>query len=263
MHSPNPSRRASTYLEIQVAMVMLSIATAGLYSVSVIQTKQSTRLTDRVFAEFADADAAINAPTSPWARKLGAMATVDEVTSPGIPIDPDNYFVSITDNDGSGVTTTFREPSDSYGWTFWTYFRCYGGNAYFHRETSQPGDGSYCDQEIAGIPNGNYEVLITYPNLFTLGRNIAYEIYDGTTLVQTISVDQWQPCNDTQLDGHDWERIAVMPITSGTLKIRIKDGPAARNFLIVDAIAVRTRKFELTSVTPTSSAGATALLETP
>ena len=264
MKCPYQNRKATTYLEVQVAMVMLAIATSGLYSVSVIQTKQSARLTGRVFEEFADAEAAINAPASPWARKLGVMATVDEVVSPAIAIDADSYFVSITDNEDSTLTTKFTAPADGDddSWIDWKYTHCYGGTAFYHEENSNPGAGSYCDQEINGIPAGNYEVLITYPNLYSLGRRIAYEIYDGTTLVKTVYINQWLACNDTQLDGHGWERIAVMPITSGKLKIRIKDGPYAQNFVIVDAIAVRTRKFELTSVNATVSGGATAVVET-
>ncbi|KAA1262189.1 hypothetical protein LF1_47510 [Rubripirellula obstinata] len=257
------NRRATTYLEVQVAMVMLAIATAGLYSVSVIQTKQSARLSGRVFAEFADADAAINAPTNEWARKLGAIATVDEVASPANAIDPDNYFVSITDNLWGGATIPFRAPSDFYTWYHWHYFACYGGTAFYHPEFSTVGAGSYCEQRITGIPSGNYEVLITYPYLSSLGTGIPYEIYDGATLVDTVIVNQTLPCDDTQLDGHDWERIAVMPINSGTLRIRMLDGPNGDRFIIADAIAVRTRKFELTSVNPTAGGGATAVVVTP
>jgi hypothetical protein len=257
------SRLATTYLEVQVAMVMLAIATAGLYSVSVTQTRQSARLTDRVFAGFADADAAINPNASEWGRKLGVMATVDEVAGAALPLPADNYFVSITDNQSGGTTTTYRAPDDSYSWYFWNYYRCYGGNAYYHPEHSTSGLGSYCDQTITGIPNGNYEILITYPNLNSLGTSIPYEIYDGATWVQTVNVNQKLPCNDTRLNSHDWERIAVMPITSGTLKIRMLDGPGARNYVIADAIAVRTRKFELTSVNAAPVGGATAVVEIP
>ena len=39
-------RRGSSYLEVQVAMVMLSIGMVGLYSMSVVQTRQTSRLTE-------------------------------------------------------------------------------------------------------------------------------------------------------------------------------------------------------------------------
>ena len=264
MSSLTSRRSATTYLEVQVAMVMLAIATSGLYSVSVIQTKQTARLTNRVFAEFADEDAAINPSTSSWARKLGVMATVDEVPAAGIALPVDDYFVSITDNADSGSgTTKFSANSDWFDWYLWNSYPAYGHSALYHPEFAQPGAGSYCQQEITGIPSGNYEVLITHPHFNGLGSNVSYEVYDDTTLIQTVQVNQQVACQEVQLNSHGWKRIVVMPINSGTLKIRILDGPDGRSYVIADAIAVRTRKFELASVVPTLTRGATVVLEAP
>ena len=81
MNRKSPStinnRRGSSYLEVQVAMVLLSIGIGGLYSLSVIQTRQSVALermlpADEIASINPVADA--NPSVAAWAQKLGAYA---------------------------------------------------------------------------------------------------------------------------------------------------------------------------------------------
>ncbi|MDA8744063.1 hypothetical protein N9N28_05470 [Rubripirellula amarantea] len=258
-------RKGSSYLEVQVAMVLLAISTAGLYSVSIANTKQTSALVNRTFNSFADEDAAINAHPDEWARKLGVIAELDEVVSPAGTVVPDTFFSKITDNTSAADNIFFRASSDYYQWYDWTTSLGYGGNAKYHYQPTDIGEGSYTEQRITGIPAGTYEILITHPTLSVLAAETIYHIFDGSaaTPVSVVSVDQRVSCNDTRFGGHSWKRIEVMPITSGTLRIRINDGPAGRSFVISDAIAVRSRRFELVSVTPSNTGGATAALEIP
>ena len=256
-------RRGSSYLEVQVAMVMLAISTAGLYSVSVVNTKQTAALMNRTFDSYADEDAAINAHPDEWARKLGVMAEMGEVTLPAPAISSDFYFTKITDNSDSTGSTYFRDTSDSYGWTHWDVRTGYRGTARYHYQPSNVSEGSYMEQQITGIPAGTYEILVTYPAVAISDSAVQYEIFDGNTAtpLAVSIVDHRLRCNDAVLDGHVWKLLRVLPINSGTLRIRISDGPIANNFVIGDAIAVRTRRFQLTNVEATNNGGATATLE--
>ena len=252
-----------SYLEVQVAMILLAISTTGLYSISVIQTRQSARLTESAFGEYADEQAAINPSTNPWARKLGVLATIEDGIAPSIAIEPQQSFTAIKDGHQSPSPNTHQGSGDFWSWNSWSFYRSYNGQAHYHYQPSSSGEGSYFEQEITGIPHGNYEILVTYPWLGSLGQSISHQIYDGPTLIRTVFVNQRTANSDTRLNNHTWDRLDVLPITSGTLRIRILDGPTGSSYVVADAIAVRTRRFELTSVGPTNSGGATAVLEVP
>ena len=110
----NLARLGFSYLELQVAFVLLGIALAGLGPMVVVQSKQLRRLESR----FRDGTKYYLVPSdNPWARKLGAAASLstDEPSAP----DP---AVTQIDNEDSGY---YEIDPGSVDWT-----TASGGNAF-------------------------------------------------------------------------------------------------------------------------------------
>ncbi|NQT13399.1 MAG: type II secretion system protein [Planctomycetes bacterium] len=75
------ARKGFSFLELQVAFVLLGIALAGLVPLVVMQSKQLKRIEDRLSSQTTH----YLAPSdSLWARKLGVPATI-QATDPGSP----------------------------------------------------------------------------------------------------------------------------------------------------------------------------------
>ncbi len=241
-------------------MVLLAIGMAGLYSMSVVQTKQTRRLTDVLPPEDVPA---LNPTGDPWMRKLGVYASVEATVTPTSAILPYAYFEQVVDNlDGTPSFSFYKDPADTFDWFAWDYYPAYLGNSHYHR--SNGNIGSYAEFTISGLPVGEYEVLTSYPPLTSLGAAIPHEIHDGTTWRTTVNVNQKTMASDVSYNGRDWDRLAVVQINSGTVRVRLTDGPGAMNYILADAILVRSaRSFDVVSVAETVGGGATATLEAP
>lgn len=241
-------RRASSYLEVQIAMVMMSIGMMGLFSMSVVQSRQVAKLREILPAS---ETTAINQADSDWARKLGVYSSLEDSVVPSAPVEPSNYDFLIDNVDGAPGFTTFRNPSDMYGWTSWNYSRNYLGNSHYHFSQGQL--GSWAEFTASEMPAREYDVYITYPNLGSLGSAIVHEIFDGTTLIDTVTVNQTMPATGFTHKGHDWRPLGTYHVHSGSLRVRLTDGPGATSFIIADAILVRSvqRPVRVLSVTKT------------
>ena len=248
-------------MEVQVAMVLLAIGMAGLYSMSVVQTKQTRRLTDVL----PPADVpALNRAGDPWMRKLGVYASVEELVTPTGSILA--VFVLRASRRQPRRPARFYILSKtrviSLSWYAWNYSPSYLGNSHYHR--SYGNLGSYAEFSITGLPVGEYEVLTCYPALSSLGSAIPHQIYDGTTLRTTVNVNQKVATSEVSYNGRNWDRLAVVQINSGMVRVRLIDGSGARNYILADAILVRSaRSFDVVSVAETAGGGATAILEAP
>ena len=131
----------------------------------------------------------------------------------------------IIDNGQAGYT-------QSAGWTLWTN-QGYGGSL----EEALPGDGSdTADWTFTGLAAGSYVVTVTYITYDNRATNAPYSVYDGTTLLGTVDVDQQvTPTGSTDFDGLSWLSIGAFSITSGTLTVELTNDANGR----VEADAVR------------------------
>ena len=121
--------------------------------------------------------------------------------------------------------------------------------------------GSYA-RFNAAVPNGDYEVLITYPHFSSNGTAVECEIYDGNVLLDSQLMNQAiSPSDETHLS-RPWDSLGVYTVTNGSLSVQLNDGPGSVSFIIADAIWVRPRKsLELVSLSESASGGATVVLE--
>ncbi len=86
------------------------------------------------------------------------------------------------------------------------------------------------------VTPGRYQVSATwapYPNRAT---NAPYTIYDGTTSLQTVRVNQRATPNDFSDQGAAWETLGTFTIASGTLLVELSDN--ANGLLIADAVHI-------------------------
>ena len=253
-------RFGSSYIEVQVAMVMLAIGMGGLYSMIVVQTRQGNRLREMLPATQV---AAINQAETAWARKLGVYASIDETVNAADVVLPDTSFQLVVDNQDSAASVTFfQSPDDPNGWTQWTQSQAYLGHCRFHRSNGNV--GSWAQFNATGLPAGEYEILTTYPSFGTLGTAVPHEIYDGTKLIDTVPVDQTQPTSQVSHQGRLFDSIGVFTVTSGDVHLRLLDGPGSESFMLFDAILIRSRRpLDVVSLQPTANGGAQVVVEDP
>ena len=251
------TRHGSSYLEVQVAMVLMSLGTAGLYSMSVVQTRQSARMSAMLPA---DEVAALNRVADPWQRKLGVYAEIGDTVIADSPATPDMAFETIVDNQQLGSLTYFQAPADMYSWISWNYWPSYLGNSHYHPSLGNV--GSYAQFNVTGLVPGEYDVYTTFPALGSLGDAIVHEIRDGGAVVATKVVNQKVAPSELAHAGRMWEKLGHVQINSGALSVRLTDGPGATSFILADAILVRSRRsLEVVTIAETNSGGVTATLQ--
>jgi hypothetical protein len=246
-------------LEVQVAMILLAIGMSGLYSISVVQTRQTARLTGLLHP---DGVLAINRVDNAWARKLGVYANIeDTVTAVNSPYPYQYYEAVIDEADGEPFVTHYSDPTDAQPEPWQSendnkYYRDDGIYKVSHEET-----GSWIQFAFTGVPPGEYEVLTTYPAWTNNSEHVTHRIYDGTTYLGPFRVDQTQTPSDLEHDGEDWERFAVVEILSGTIRVRLVDGTGSEPWIIADGVMIRTaRSLCLHSIDETQDGGFTAEL---
>lgn len=251
-------------------MVLMAIGVSGLYSLSVIQTRQSTRLEQLLPAnELTSINPVSGSSTqeAAWAKKLGVYAEIaSNAVDPPVTPQPLNHgFMQIIDNEDSTGFVTYQE----LGGDDWEE---YGGH---------PGDnelnvaeietlasyGSYALFYFTNVPPGDYELYTyvptkngAYPGEF--GSAVPHQIYCGGYLA-TVNVDQRSIEQDLEYNGKWWEQLGVFTCTAGTVYIVIRDAPVTGRWLVADAMLLRSRRsFEIiTPVSTTSADGASVTVE--
>jgi len=116
------------------------------------------------------------------------------------------------------------------------------------REGAYQGDYRYAPADASGdtarweqgLQPGLYEVFVSYYYPFSNWVSDApYQVYDGATLEEEVSVNQRLPLDDAQSpDGQWWERLGEYAITSGTLAVEVRD-EGTGNYVCADAIWIR------------------------
>ena len=236
-------------------MVLMSIGMMGLYSMSVIQTRQANRLKQLLPTE----SIAINQAPEPWARKLGAYGRLESAVLPRDSVLPKNDVYIVDNQDGSPRFRTYKDPSDPHSWVSWAQTNSYRNRSHFHYSTGETGSWAQFRQD--SLPPDEYQVFFYWATLSVWGMNTQLEIFDGASLLDTVPVDQTVEGNDLVYDGKSWKFIGSYAVNSGVLRARLKGGPETA-FIVVDAMLLRPRlPPKVVSVAKTSLGGASAVLE--
>jgi hypothetical protein len=131
----------------------------------------------------------------------------------------------IVDNGTSGYWET------GSGWR--TGSNGYNSNARYH------GAGTGADTanwQISGLAAGNYTVQATWPAYSNHATNASYQIYDGTTLLATVLVNQRVAPVGTTASGRVFQTLGTYQVSSGNIHVVLSDN--ANNYVFADAVRV-------------------------
>jgi hypothetical protein len=109
----------------------------------------------------------------------------------------------------------------------------FNGNYRYHTVTSNGADTARW--QLTGLSSGSYDVQVTwyaYPNRAT---NATYQVYDGTTLRGTFTVNQQQsPSGGATVNGTTFQDFGNFQVSSGTLTLVLLDSGNS-GYVIADA----------------------------
>lgn len=136
------------------------------------------------------------------------------------------------DSDGSGIF------GDSGGWTQWNV----SGEGYDNtHSTVLGGNGSaYATWTFTNLVPGQYEVWATWVQASNRATNSPFSIYDNSTFLNTVLVNQAQAPSGYYDQGFTWSTLGEsFSITSGTLIVKLTNGGVASNlYVVADAIRI-------------------------
>jgi hypothetical protein len=133
--------------------------------------------------------------------------------------------VTILDNGQPGY-------ADAGGWL--DYAPGYGGGLRY----AAAGTGSAtATWQLSGLAAGNYLIQATWNGYYNHASNAPFSIYDGTTLVVTVRVNQQPaPAANATVGGFPFQTLATVTIHSGTLRVVLSND--ADGYVVADALRV-------------------------
>jgi subtilase family serine protease len=151
--------------------------------------------------------------------------------------DPSNTSFSFTLNGtvGNSMTVAYPDPGYSETGSGWKTQTGSGYNGQFRYH--EAGDGTdTAVYQVSGLATGDYNVLATWVAGSAKASNETYQIYDGSTLLTTVTVDYTAAPSGTTINGSVFQTLTKVTITSGTLTVIIDD--SGNGQVAADAIAV-------------------------
>jgi len=213
-------RPGFSFLELQVAFVLFAIALAGVCPLVVMQSRQLTKLEDRLSPQ---STYYVVPSSDAWARKLGAAASVTTV-DPG---PPTPIPVMTIDNGDPGYSES------GTGWRGQTQRRAFRGSLRWHPAGRGRSTASWT---FTGLSAGSYNVEATWVPAINRAANAPYTLSDGTTGLGMFPVNQKVPPAGDLFGGSAWSSLGTFPVASGTLRVQLSDNANGR--VIADGVRV-------------------------
>lgn len=100
-----------------------------------------------------------------------------------------------------------------------------------------PGTGTNtASWTFTNLPSGAYDVYATWVAHENRPSNAPYQVFDGSTSLGTVAMNQRLAPNDVFAGGQSWELLGTFSAASGTLAVQVSD--AGDGYVIADAIRV-------------------------
>src|SRR5262249_54836179 len=131
----------------------------------------------------------------------------------------------IVDNSQSGYTES------GSGWLDWG--AGYGGSLRYHAAGTGANTATW---QATGLGSGYYQVQATWNADGNHATNVPFSLYDGATLLQTVSVNQAPAPSGPSIGGVAFQTIATVQVTSGTLNVTLSDG--GNGYVVADAVRI-------------------------
>jgi hypothetical protein len=86
------------------------------------------------------------------------------------------------------------------------------------------------------LPNGTYQVFGTWNGASTQATNAPFTLYNGSTPVSTVKMNQRVASSGVSADGANWKLLGTVKVTGGRLNVRLSN--AANGQVVADAIRI-------------------------
>jgi hypothetical protein len=90
--------------------------------------------------------------------------------------------------------------------------------------------------QVGSLPAGSYDVQMTWNVVSNHATNATYQVYDGSTLLKNVTVNQQQAPSGSTANGTAFQSLGLFPVSSGTLKVVLSNN--ANGYVIADAARI-------------------------
>jgi IPT/TIG domain len=123
--------------------------------------------------------------------------------------------------------------SETGSWASYTGLTHYGPE---FRYTAGGTGASTASWQLTGLSSGTYDVRVTWAAHTNRATNAPYQVYDGSTLLTTIRINQQLAPSGTSVSGSIFQSLGKFTITRGTLRVVLSNN--ANGYVIADALRV-------------------------
>jgi hypothetical protein len=92
--------------------------------------------------------------------------------------------------------------------------------------------------QASGLASGQYTVSVSWYGDPSYASNAPFAIYDGSTLLQTVPVNEAQQPSGTTYGGFVFQTLATVAVSSGTLKVVLSNSGANGSYLVANAVLI-------------------------
>ena len=142
-----------------------------------------------------------------------------EVTPPTAP-------VTLVDNSDPGYAET------GSSWLGWTGTGAYQGDERYAPAGTGTNTATWTFQNLDATKH--YEVYATWTAYGNHATDAPYTVYDGSTALGTVNLNQQVAPNSTTIDDWSWQSVGVYSPASGTLTVQLSDD--ANGYVVADAV---------------------------
>ena len=149
-----------------------------------------------------------------------------------------NAFAALGGSSGGTAGMTIDDGSTGYaetggGWSTGSVAGGFQGDYRFHYSGAGSSTASWT---ATGLSPGSYKVQATWTAGANRASNAPFTIFDGSTALGTVAINQRFAPNDELANNQRWEDLGTFAVSSGTLKVRLSD--AASGVVIADAVRI-------------------------
>ena len=123
--------------------------------------------------------------------------------------------------------------SQTTGWTNVTNLLAYGLDYDYHAAGNGSGSATW---EFDNLPAGSYQVFTKWIGFSNRASNAPYTIFDGSTALGTVPVNQQVMPSGDQSNGVVWQSLGTFSTSTGTLAVKLGDN--ANGYVVADAVRI-------------------------
>lgn len=228
-------RAGSSFLEVQVALILLGLSTAALSPVMVTQMRQAKTIESRLPVTVTHY---VNRPRSAWFGKLGGCATMS--TTP-----PLAYlaFDSALKRPSQIVDDRDKRYYEGGRWTTQSTAAAYDADV---RTALAGATSSICLWEFVGVRPQYYVIQVTWPSYKHAAKDAPFNVYNAVEMIDSIAVDQTRAPKGESAESATWQTLGTYWIDTGSIWVTLDNG--GNGTVIADAVRIVPAMLELTVV---------------